>query len=89
MKALEGCVKPFKAIARLVGQSVEDTPRTRDDGCIAFPLKLLVSYALSVIFIPPAKVWLLERRLSLFGSPSTSLLAEESQVSFGSPCEAA
>ena len=38
MKALEGCVKPFKAIARLVGQSVENTPRTIDDGC---NLKLL------------------------------------------------
>ena len=92
-KALEGCVKPFKAIARLVGQSVENTPRTIDDGCILFPLKILVSYALPIIFIPLAshqpKYGFLNAGLSLFGSPSTSLLAEESQFSFGSPCEAA
>ena len=93
MKAVEGCVKPFKAIARLVGQSVENTPSTIDDGCILFPLKILVSYALPIIFIPPAshqpKYGFLNAGLSLFGSPSTSLLAEESQFLFGSPCEAA
>ena len=56
IKALEGCIKPFKAIARLVGRGVENTPSTIDDGCIVFPLKILVPYALPVIFIPPAKV---------------------------------
>jgi hypothetical protein len=49
----------------------------------------LVSHALLVILIPPAKVWLLERGVALFGSPSTCLLAEESPFSFGSPCEVA
>ena len=66
MQALEGCVKPFKAISGLVGQSVENTPRTIVDGCRVFPetwdlvLKILVSPALPVILRPPAKVWLLE-----------------------------
>ena len=34
--AVEGCINPFKTIAGLVGQSVENTRRTIADGCIVF-----------------------------------------------------